>query len=247
MRLIRVHVPGPLEAGGRCAVQGEAANHIVRVLRLGVGARLGVFDGTGAEYSGRIEVVRKGEVLVALGERREGATESPLRLTLAQGVSRGERMDWVVQKAVELGVARIVPVLTERSVVRLDAPRARNKRRHWQGIAVAACEQSGRSRVPEVAAPLAFGAFLDALPGGGLRVMPSPQGADRLGAPTPGAREALVLIGPEGGLAEGEMRAACARGFEPVRFGPRVLRTETAAVVALAVLQYRFGDLGASA
>ena len=236
-------MPGPLGPGARCTVAGEAAGHIVRVLRLGVGAELVVFDGTGGEYAGRIEALRKGEVVVALGERREGRAESPLRLTLAQGVSRGERMDWVVQKAVELGAARIVPVLTERSVVRLDAAQAHTRQRHWQRIAVAACEQSGRSRVPQVAAPLALEAFLAALPDGGLRVLPSPHGAEGLEALPPAAREALVLIGPEGGLAESEARAALVRGFQPLRLGPRVLRTETAAVVALALLQQRFGDL----
>ena len=243
MRLTRVHVPGPLEAGGPCALRGEPAHHVVRVLRLGVGARIDVFDGQGAEYVGRIEAVRKGEVMLALGARREGSAESPLRLTLAQGVSRGERMDWVVQKAVELGAAHIVPVLTERSVVRLDAGQGHNKQSHWQRIAVAACEQSGRSRVPQVAVPVALMTLLDALPAGDLRVLPSPEGSVGLAALPAAAAGVLVLIGPEGGLAETERRAALAHGFQPVRFGPRVLRTETAAVVALTLLQERFGDL----
>ncbi len=243
MRLTRVHVPGPLGPGERRSIRGETANHIARVLRLAPGAPISLFDGNGAEYAGRIEAVRKSEVVVALGERRESASESPLRLTLAQGVSRGERMDWVVQKAVELGVERVVPVVTERSVVRLDAARAHNKQRHWQGIAVAACEQSGRSRIPEVAAPLALEAFLAALPGAGLKVLPSPHGTAGLASLPSSASEVLVLIGPEGGLGDGEVREALARGFQPVRLGPRVLRTETAAVVALAVLQQRFGDL----
>ena len=243
MRLTRIHVPGPLETGGACAVRGEAAHHLVRVLRLGVGARVDVFDGQGAEYAGRIESVRKGEVTLALGERRDGGTESPLRLTLAQGVSRGERMDWVVQKAVELGVAHIVPVLTERSVVRLDAGQAHHKQSHWQRIAVSACEQSGRSRVPQVAQPVSLATLLAALPVGDLRVLPSPEGSVGLAALPAAAAGVLVLIGPEGGLAETERRAALAHGFQPVRFGPRVLRTETAAVVALTLLQERFGDL----
>lgn len=243
MRLSRIHVPGPLAAGGACALRDEAAHHLVRVLRLGVGARVDVFDGHGAEYVGRIAAVRKGEVVLALGERRDGIAESPLRLTLAQGVSRGERMDWVVQKAVELGAAHIVPVLTERSVVRLDAGQAHNKQCHWQRIAVAACEQSGRSRVPPVALPVALATLLDALPEGDLRVLPSPEGAAGLTALPAAAAGVLVLIGPEGGLAEAERRAALARGFQTVRFGPRVLRTETAAVVALTLLQQRFGDL----
>ncbi len=243
VRLIRVHVPGPLVPRGRCTVQGEAAGHLVRVLRLAVGAELAVFDGTGGEFAGRIEAVRKGEVLVALGERHERASESPLRLTLAQAVARGERMDWVVQKAVELGVSAIVPVLSERSVVRLDVAQARHKQRHWQRIAVAACEQSGRNHVPEVSEPLALAAWLAALPAGGVRLLLSPQGAVGLASLPNATSEVLVLIGPEGGLTEAEVRAARARGFESVRLGPRVLRTETAAVVALALLQQRFGDL----
>lgn len=236
-------MPAPLEAGGRCLVRGEAAHHLGRVLRLGLGDALQVFDGEGGEYSGRIEAMRKGEAQVALGERRESRAESPLKLTLAQGVSRGERMDWVVQKAVELGVTRIVPVLTERSVVRLDAEQARSKQRHWHGVAVAACEQSGRSRLPHIDTPQPLSACFAALEDGALRVLPSPQAGAGLAALPSSAGEVWVLIGPEGGLAQGEARAALERGFLPLRLGPRVLRTETAAVVALALLQQRFGDL----
>lgn len=243
MRLTRVYVPGPLHPGRRCTIRDAAANHIARVLRLRPGDPLGMFDGLGAEYAGRIEAVRRHEVVVALGERRDGQSDSPLQLTLAQGVSRGERMDWVVQKAVELGVTRIVPVLTGRSVVRLDAVQARSKQRHWHGIAVAACEQSGRSRLPEIATPLTLEAFFVALPAAGLRVLASPHANTRLGALPSAASEVLVLVGPEGGFAEEEERVALARGFQAVRLGPRVLRTETAAVAALAVLQQRFGDL----
>lgn len=243
MRLTRVHVPGPLAAGRLCAVQGDAANHIARVLRLGAGDALIVFDGEGGEYAARIEAVRKGEVTVAVLERRAVGRESPLPLTLAQGVSRGERMDWVVQKATELGVSRLVPVLTERSVVRLDPRQAQSKRRHWQGIAVAACEQSGRDRVPEVASPVALVQFLRALPQGGTRLLLSPEGSAALEALAPPAGDLIVLIGPEGGLTEDERRAACGQGFTALRLGPRVLRTETAAVAALALLQHRFGDI----
>lgn len=243
MRLTRIHVPARLEPGGRCRVHGEAANHILRVLRLGVGDRVGLFDGEGGEYAGIIESVGKGEVEVALGARCEARTESPLQLTLVQGVSRGERMDWVVQKAVELGVTQILPVLTERSVVRLDAVQARNKQRHWHGIAVAACEQCGRSRLPEIAPPQPLAAFFEAPCDSALRVLPSPEADAGLAALPHAADRALVLVGPEGGLAEAETRAALDRGFQPVRLGPRVLRTETAAVVVLALLQQRLGDL----
>jgi 16S rRNA (uracil1498-N3)-methyltransferase len=244
VRLTRVHVPGPLTEGGRHALTGDAANHIARVLRLAAGDPLTVFDGRGGEYAARIEGLRKGEVLIEVGERSASDRESPLALVLAQGVSRGERMDWVVQKATELGVTRIAPLLTERSVVRLDARQSERKRQHWHGIAVAACEQCGRNRLPEVAAPIGLDEFLRqggepratrvllaATGESGIEALPAPKGT------------MIVLIGPEGGLAQSEQRAALAAGFVAVRLGPRILRTETAAVAALTLLQHRFGDL----
>jgi 16S rRNA (uracil1498-N3)-methyltransferase len=243
MRLTRVHVPGPLAAGRRHTIEGDAANHIARVLRLRPGDPLILFDGCGGEHAARIEEFRKGAVLVDVGDRSRAERESPLALTLAQGVSRGERMDWVVQKATELGVTRIVPMLTERSVVRLDAGQAQRKRLHWRAIAISACEQSGRDRVPEVDAPVSMEKFLGELDGRATRVLLTPAASLRV-ADLPRAGEGVVvLIGPEGGLAETEQRAALAAGFVGVRLGPRVLRTETAAVAALTLLQYQRGDL----
>ena len=243
MRLTRVHVHGPLASGRQCTVEGDAARHIARVLRLVVGNTVTLFDGGGGEYAGRIESIGKNTVTVAVGERHTPDRESPLSLTLAQGVSRGERMDWVVQKATELGVSRLVPVLTERTVVRLDPRQASSKQRHWQGIAVAACEQSGRDRVPEVALPVALPEFLHHLMPGGTRLLLSPEGSSALEHLAPPEGALTVLIGPEGGLTEAEQRAARDRGFQGLCLGPRVLRTETAAVAALALLQHRFGDL----
>jgi 16S rRNA (uracil1498-N3)-methyltransferase len=243
MRMTRVHVAGPLAPERHYTVEGDAANHIARVLRLEPGDALTVFDGRGGEYAARIETIRKGAVIVELQERSTSSRESPLSLTLAQGVSRGERMDWVVQKATELGVSRIVPVLTERTVVKLDAGQSERKRAHWQGIAVAACEQSGRERIPDIAAPLDLQDFLAGIDSRATRLLLSPTGMERvsdLQAPEGGV---IVLIGPEGGLAETEQRAALAVGFRAVRLGPRVLRTETAAVAALTLLQHQLGDL----
>ena len=160
MRLTRVHVPGALQAGSRHTIAGDAANHIARVLRLEPGDPLTVFDGSGGEYGARIEALRKDAVIVAVLERLAAERESALSLTLAQGISRGERMDWVVQKATELGVTRIVPLLTERSVVKLDLKQSQRKLQHWQGIAVAACEQSGRTHIPDVAYPQSLADFL---------------------------------------------------------------------------------------
>jgi 16S rRNA (uracil1498-N3)-methyltransferase len=243
MRLTRVYVPGPLTSGSRHTIAGDAANHITRVLRLEQGYPLTLFDGRGGEYAARIEAIRNGEVIVDVQERSASIRESALHLTLAQGVARGERMDWVVQKATELGVTRIVPVLTERTVVKLDAKQSERKLAHWQGIVVAACEQSGRDRIPEVAAPLDLHDFLHGIDLRATRLLLSPTGTQRvndLKAPEGGI---VVLIGPEGGLTETEQRAALSAGFLAVRLGPRVLRTETAAVAALTLLQHQFGDL----
>ena len=241
--MTRVHVAGPLAAGGSQTIQGDAANHITRVLRLERGDALIIFDGRGGEYAARIEEFRKGVVVVRVGDRTAVVRESPLSLTLAQGVSRGERMDWVVQKATELGVSRIVPVLTERTVVKLDANQAERKLLHWQGIATAACEQSGRDRIPAIDAPLALVEFLGGVGGHATRMLLSPTGSLRIAEVARRDGGIIVLIGPEGGLAETEQQAALAAGFTAVRMGPRVLRTETAAVAALTLLQHRFGDL----
>jgi 16S rRNA (uracil1498-N3)-methyltransferase len=247
MRLTRVHVPEPLTRGSRHTIEGDAANHIARVLRLKAGDPLTVFDGRGGEHAARIEAFRTGAVVIEVGESAATERESPLSLTLAQGVARGERMDWVVQKATELGVTRIVPLLTERSVVRLDARQSARKLQHWQGIATAACEQSGRNRIPAIATPLGLHDFLER--GGherATRLVLSPTGALGLNDLQALDGAVVVLIGPEGGLAESEARAALRAGFIAVRLGPRILRTETAAVAALTVLQHRFGDLSES-
>lgn len=243
MRLTRVHVVDPLIPGRRHTIEGDAANHIARVLRLEPGNPLTVFDGRGGEYAARIESFRKGAVIIEVHERSTSTRESPLSLTLAQGVSRGERMDWVVQKATELGATRIIPILTERTVVKLDVKQSARKLAHWQGIAVAACEQSGRDQLPDIVVPLDLHDFLHAVDPLATRLLLSPTGTQRVNDLKAPERKVVVLIGPEGGLAENEQRAAIGGGFIAVRLGPRVLRTETAAVAALTLLQHQFGDL----
>jgi 16S rRNA (uracil1498-N3)-methyltransferase len=245
MRLTRVHVEGPLASGKRISLEGNAASHVTRVLRLRVGASLIVFDGGGGEYEASIDKAHGGTVTVAIGEHHAIERESPLAVTLAQGVSRGERMDLVVQKATELGVTRLVPVLTERSVVRLTAQQSDRKVNHWRAITIAACEQCGRNRLPAVAPPVTLGAFLRDAPaaGGATRLLLSPEGSTTLRELTrPLSAPLTVLIGPEGGLTDEEEQAAAAAGFTAVRLGPRVLRTETAAIAALALLQREIGD-----
>ena len=252
MRLTRVYVDAPLASGMRVTLQGSAAGHLTRVLRLRVGEALTVFNGAGGEYAASIEHAHAGRVAVAIGELRAIERESPLTLTLAQGVSRGERMDLVVQKATELGVSGIVPLFTERSVVRLGAEQAERKLNHWRAIAIAACEQSGRNRLPKVAPPVSLADLLRSgtdregdASGCGVQdmcLLLSPGAASRIDALPRPATSVTVLIGPEGGLTNAEQEAAVAAGFLPVRLGPRVLRTETAAIAALALLQREFGD-----
>src|SRR5437762_3308990 len=168
MRVRRVYVDAPLATGTRVTLQGAAASHVTRVLRLRVGEALTVFNGSGGEYAASIEHAHGGRVAVAIGERRAIECESPLTLTLAQGVSRGERMDLVVQKATELGASGLVPVLAQRSVVRLTAQQAARRLNHWRAIAIDACEQSGRNRLPAIAVPVPLEDFLRGNRYGGL-------------------------------------------------------------------------------
>jgi 16S rRNA (uracil1498-N3)-methyltransferase len=243
MRLNRIFCDGPLARGAELTLPPAGAYHVARVLRMREGASLSVFDGNGHEYRAEIARVEGDSVVVKLGEPAPGAAESPLKITLLQGVSRSERMDWTLQKATELGVAAIAPVLTARSVVRLDEKQAQKKQTHWRGIVIAACEQCGRAKVPVVATPVALRDHLAMVRKEGLRLVLSPSAPGSLAGLTSLPTKVELLIGPEGGLEDDELLAAQKAGFTPVRLGPRVLRTETAAVVALTVLQALWGDL----
>jgi 16S rRNA (uracil1498-N3)-methyltransferase len=243
MRLNRVYAGQALAAGSDSARPDAAAFHVARVLRLRSGAPLVLFDGSGSDYSGEIVAVEGDRVRVRVDARSAGLGESPLAITLVQAVSRGERMDWTLQKATELGVRRIQPVLSARSVVRLDEQQAAKKLRHWRAIVAGACEQCGRSVLPELRAPLDLPRFLAESPREGQRIVLSPTGPASLAGFASMAARVELLIGPEGGLEDVELEAAMRAGFAPVRLGPRVLRTETAGIVALAVLQALWGDL----
>ena len=243
MRLTRVYCPDALAAGAEIALPESAAAHVARVLRLRAGDPLTVFDGRGSACRAEIATIAGSRVTVRLLDRLAERTESPLAVTLIQAVSRGERMDWTLQKATELGVSTIAPVLAARSVVRLDARQAEAKLKHWQAVVVAACEQSGRSVLPELRSAEPLRTYLERPAGPGLRLVLDPGADVELAALPPAGREVHLLIGPEGGLDDQELEAARSTGFRPVRLGPRVLRTETAGTVALAVLQSRWGDL----
>lgn len=243
MRLNRIFCDTPLASGSEVDLPAAGAYHVARVLRLRAGAPLIVFDGNGGEYHADIVRVDGDAVSVKLTQHVPGTAESSLRVTLVQGVSRSERMDWTLQKATELGIAAIAPVLCARSVVRLDEKQALKKQGHWRGIVVGACEQCGRNRVPNVAAPVSLKHYLANAKKEGLRLVLSPSAPGSLAGLTSLPTKVELLIGPEGGLDDDELTAACNAGFMPVRLGPRVLRTETAAVVALSVLQALWGDL----
>jgi 16S rRNA (uracil1498-N3)-methyltransferase len=243
VRLTRVFVDSPLTADADLRLPDAAALHLARVLRLREGAAVIAFDGRGGEFRCEVLSVKGEEVRVRVGPRMSSLPESPLRITLVQAVSRGERMDWTLQKATELGVRTIVPVLSARSVVRLDERQSEKKLRHWQAIVASACEQCGRSIVPEVRMPQEFPRYLAGTPRDGQRFVLSPSGPASLAGLTSVGPRVELLIGPEGGLDDAELARAADAGFAPVRLGPRVLRTETAGIVALTVLQAMWGDL----
>jgi len=246
MRLTRVYVPGPLAGLATLRLPEGPSGHLARVLRLDVGAALTVFDGRGGEYDATITAIAKQGVSVALGVHHAVERESPLAITLMQGISRGERMDLIVQKATELGVTRIRPLRALRSSVKLDAETAARKRDHWQAIAASACEQCGRNALPDVLPPLTV-ADACAADAGGLKLMLAVDGARPLAALLRDAADRIaqgvtLLVGPEGGLDPAEEVAAQRAGFSSTLLGPRVLRTETAPLAALAALQALAGD-----
>jgi 16S rRNA (uracil1498-N3)-methyltransferase len=241
--LPRFYLDSPVRAGTSVLLQEDSAHHAVHVLRVRTGDEVTLFNGHGGEFAARIASMQRLRISIDLLQHRAIERESPLRITLLQGVSRSERMDWTLQKATELGVAAIAPVLTARSVVRLDEKQAQKKQSHWRGIVIAACEQSGRSKVPHVAAPVTLREHLATARKEGLRLVLSPSAPGSLAGLTSLPNKVELLIGPEGGLDDDELLAAQKAGFMPVRLGPRVLRTETAAVVALTVLQALWGDL----
>ena len=241
-RVPRFYTDAMLRAGGVTELPEDAAHHAVHVLRMRTGEALTLFNGRGGEYAGRVAAIERLRVTVDVLGHRQIERESPLAVTLVQGVSAGEKMDFTVQKATELGVAALQPVVAARSSGRIAGERAAQKRAHWQRVVIAACEQCGRNRVPEVLAPVSLEEYCHRpLSGIGLLLSPEAQlglreGASRLqGAAT-------LAAGPEAGFTAAEEAMLAHAGFVPVRLGPRVLRTETAALAALATLNALAGD-----
>ena len=237
----RFYLDQPLALGARFSLPPGPARHAARALRLSAGDAITLFSGQGGEFDARIERIQKDEVAVSITGFSDIERESCLRVMLAQGISSGERMDYTLQKAVELGVSAIQPIAAKRSVVKLTGERADKRVAHWQGVVASACEQCGRNQVPIVAPPLTLASWLGQREPGRLLFL-SPLAELRLAdLPAPGAQDCLVA-GPEGGFEVDEIAALHAAGAIPVRFGPRVLRTETAALAALAAMQTLWGD-----
>ncbi|AIR88386.1 16S rRNA (uracil(1498)-N(3))-methyltransferase [Pseudomonas cremoricolorata] len=238
MRLSRFFIDAPLSLGEHDLPEAQA-HYIGRVLRMNPGDAVQLFDGSGQEFLGQLLEVGKKTVRVALDQVLPGQTDSPLHIHLGQGVSRGERMDWAIQKATELGVTAITPIVSERCEVRLKDERADKRLAHWRQVAISACEQCGRSTLPQINPPQTLAEWLGSTEAD-LKLVLHPVAAPLTSHAKP-ARLAF-LIGPEGGLSDAEVDQASAAGFHPARLGPRVLRTETAPVVALAVAQQLWGD-----
>ena len=244
MRLTRVHVAALLAPGNEIALPQSAAAHLSRVLRLGVGDACVLFNGDGHDYAAQIVATGKHEVRVLVGAVTAIDRESPLRLVLLQGIARGEKMDLILQKATELGVSAVHPLSSQRSEVKLDDTRAEKRLSHWRSVVISACEQSGRAVVPGVGVPGSLSAIVAGLPAGGLRLILDPDG--ELSLPTlvlPSATPVLLAVGPEGGWSPRDREQLRPAGFQGLRLGPRILRTETAGLAAIAALQARFGDL----
>ncbi|WP_027671770.1 16S rRNA (uracil(1498)-N(3))-methyltransferase [Rheinheimera baltica] len=241
MRIPRIYHSGEITVKQDFALDDDAANHVGRVLRMPVGSELILFNGDGFNYSARISSCDKKRVSVQVSEQEKNPVESPLKIHLGQGISRGDRMDFAIQKAVELGVTEITPLFTERCGVKLDGERLTKRNEQWQKIAISACEQSGRSIVPIVHPAIPLQNWL-AQQTKELKLTLHPWANDTIKTLIPNLNIRLV-IGPEGGFSEQEMTQTAAAGFTGIQLGPRVLRTETAALTAISALQLQFGDL----
>lgn len=239
----RFYCPPPLSSGATFELPPQAAHHASRVLRLRAGDAVQLFDGLGNALDAKIYEIKGKHVQLHELQTCMDDAESPLRIVLAQAMSSSEKMDWVVQKATELGAAEIHPVQTQRSVARLSGARAEKRTAHWRGITIAASEQCGRNVLPQVHAPLELAAWLEQarnLPGS--RFVLLPEGSTALHKQPPPQDSITLLIGPEGGFSEDEIKMIHMAGFIPIRMGKRVLRTETAAMAGIAALQTLWGD-----
>ena len=243
MRIPRIYTEQILSNMSVLELELAPSTHIARSLRMQTGDSLTLFNGSGGEFDATLNTVGKKTVTVSINSHRDTEVESPLEIHLGIAISRGDRMDWVIQKATELGVRSISPLLTERTEVKLKGDRADKKRRHWQQIAIAACEQCGRNRLPEIKAMQGLSQWLEATEADRKFVLHH-QGIAQGATPVLPSCIAL-LIGPEGGLSPTEISLAEQAAYQALKLGPRVMRTETAPLAAIAILQAQWGDMGA--
>ena len=244
MRIPRIFTDQPLHAGHEVLLPEQAGEHVARVLRLERGHPLILFNGDGCECDARLATLAKRAVTAEIVAVRVVDREAPLQLTLAQGIARGEKMDWILQKATELGVARIVPLVTERTEVKLDEDRAERRLAHWTSVLASACEQSGRNRLPALEAPQRLDRWLGSLGDDpALRLACLPEGDTNLRQLPSLDNGAMLVVGPEGGFSDNDLALLDQGRFCGLRLGPRILRTETAGIAALAALQALHGDL----
>ena len=243
MRIPRVFTTQPLSAGGTIQLEVGVARHLTSVLRMVQGQNVILFDGRGGEYNAELICVKKGAARAKVGGFVDTERESPLKIELAIGISRGERMDWIVQKATELGVTVITPLFTERCEVKLNAERLEKKTRHWQQVAVSACEQCQRNTLPVIQPAVSLERYLSTT-NEGLKLVLHHRSSQRLDEMRNQNNHVTLLVGPEGGLSEREISLANSTGFSPLSIGPRVLRTETAPLAAISIIQSLWGDMG---
>lgn len=243
MRIPRIYHPSPLGTTASVMLSDEAANHVARVLRMGQGDRLELFDGSNQVFDAEIIQANKKQVEVILSSGRIDDRESQLHLHLGQVISRGDKMEFTIQKSIELGVNVITPLFSERCGVKLDGDRLNKKIQQWQKIAIAACEQCGRNRVPEIRKVCSLTQWCSEQDAS-LKLNLHPRASQSINLLAPQSKAIRLLIGPEGGLSAAEIEMTAHYGFTDILLGPRVLRTETAALTAITALQVRFGDLG---
>lgn len=244
MRIPRIYHPvqNELSNGATIALTEDAANHVGRVLRMSQGDKLELFDGQGQQYQTSIATVNKKNVNVTIESAEQINRESPLNIHLGQGISRGDKMEYTIQKAVELGVSEITPLFTERCGVKLQGERLNKKWQQWQKIVISACEQCGRNTVPQVNQPQALNQWLQQSTNE-LKLNLHPRATDTIKSLSPPQNGVRLIIGPEGGLSDDEINQTVAQGFSEISLGPRVLRTETAGLTVISALQLQFGDL----
>jgi 16S rRNA (uracil1498-N3)-methyltransferase len=243
MRIPRIYTRENLDVGTSIDLDEGAARHLTSVLRMAVGQALILFNGRGGEYSAELTHAKKGKASASVTGFTNSNRESPLQLHLAIGISRGERMDWIVQKATELGISQITPLFTSRCEVKLSGERLEKRLKHWQQIAISACEQSQRNTVPTIVPALNFEDWLPSC-NQRLKLVLHHRTEKRLGEMANADNSIALLVGPEGGLSEVEIDHAMAASFQPLALGPRVLRTETAPLAAISIIQSVWGDMG---